>query len=84
MYEISTDNLHMNGTHIDTHNPIFEALQKFTQDDSTHTSPTLPHPSPTRYSINTEVSILHTHNVYYKRGQHHALVERTTYKQGAK
>jgi hypothetical protein len=29
------------------------------------------HPSPPRYSINTEVSTLHTHNIYYKGGQHH-------------
>jgi hypothetical protein len=26
IYEISRENLHMNNTYIDTHNPIFEAL----------------------------------------------------------
>jgi hypothetical protein len=28
IYEISRDNLHMNDTHIVTHNPIFEALHE--------------------------------------------------------
>jgi hypothetical protein len=28
IYEISRDNLHMNGTHIDTHNPILEELHE--------------------------------------------------------
>jgi hypothetical protein len=28
IYKISRENLHMNDRHIDTHNPIFEALQE--------------------------------------------------------
>jgi hypothetical protein len=28
IYEISRNNLHMNDTHTDTHNPIFEALHE--------------------------------------------------------
>jgi hypothetical protein len=28
MYKTSRENLHMNDTHIDAHNPIFEALQE--------------------------------------------------------
>jgi hypothetical protein len=28
IYKTSRENLHMNDTHIDTHNPIFEALQE--------------------------------------------------------
>jgi hypothetical protein len=28
IYKTSRENLHLNDTHIDTHNPVFEALQE--------------------------------------------------------
>jgi hypothetical protein len=48
IYEIGKDNLHMNDTNIDIHNPIFKALHRFTQNNSTYLPNILPlyHPHP--------------------------------------
>jgi hypothetical protein len=44
IYKASKDNLNMNDTHIDTHNPIFETLHEiYTRQQYTH----LPHSPPT-------------------------------------
>jgi hypothetical protein len=37
IYKISRDNLHMNDTHTDTHNPIFEAVHENLHNITVHT-----------------------------------------------
>jgi hypothetical protein len=62
IYKISREKLHMNDTHVDSHNPIFEALQDLHK-ITVHPLPTSPTPPP-HYSINTKGSTQHIHNVH--------------------
>jgi hypothetical protein len=58
IYEINKENLHMNDTHIDTHTLLYlKHCTRFTQNNSTPSPP--PH-----YSINTEDSTPHIHNIH--------------------
>jgi hypothetical protein len=66
IYEISTENLHMNDIHMIHTTPYLKHYTKFTQDNTTHIpSPTLsPSSLPPWYNINTGVRALHMHNIH--------------------
>jgi hypothetical protein len=72
IYKASKDNLNMNDTHIDTHNPIFKTLHEiYTRQQYTH----LPHSPPTTKTQYKYRSKHSTHASHLLQREHHTLME---------
>jgi hypothetical protein len=69
IYKANRDNLSMNDTHIETHNPIY--LKHYTEytHNRIYTPPIPPLHSPKTHSINTETNTQHTHNIHTHSGE---------------